>query len=301
LKLKRKRDDTIRTTGIFTLHRYEIKVAKINEPIYLIPFGDVHRDSPMCNVEKWKEFLDWAKKKPRCLFLGMGDYVDLASTSERDLLHNKNLHESTLKTLDNIYKKHADKFVKEIDFMNGKLIGLIEGNHYADLGNGTTTTQRMCDAMNTKYLGCMSVIRLTFIYGKTNKSSVDIVAHHGRGAGRMLGSSLNGVQKMAESVHGNIYLQGDDHRKLAGMTTKMEINSTLNGEIILKHKKQIFLRTGSFLDSHKDGHASYVVDANMNPTDLGVVKIELTPRRLIKTVGGKHVESEFYIDIHASI
>lgn len=254
----------------------------------------------MCNVDKWKEFLEWGKAKPRCLFLGMGDYVDLASTSERDLLHNKHLHESTLKTLDNIYKKHADKFVKEIDFMRGKLIGLIEGNHYADLGNGTTTTQRMCDSMNTKYLGCMSVIRLTFKY-HGSKTSVDIVAHHGRGAGRMLGSSLNGVQKMAESVHGNIYLQGDDHRKLAGMTTKMEITSGNNGDIMLKHKKQIFLRTGSFLDSHKDGHASYVVDANLNPTDLGVVKIELTPRRHRKEVQGKEVESEFYVDIHASI
>ena len=254
----------------------------------------------MCNVEKWKEFLDWAKKKKRCLFLGMGDYVDLASTSERDLLHNKKLHESTLTTLDQIYKKHADKFVKEISFMNGNLIGLIEGNHYADLGNGTTTTQRMCDAMNTKYLGCMSVIRLSFRYQR-NKTSVDIVAHHGRGAGRLLGGSLNGVQSMAQSVHGNIYLQGDDHRKLVGMTTKMEINSDKEGGITLRHKKQIFLRTGSFLDSHKDGHASYVVDANMNPTDLGVVKIELTPKRERKYVQGKEVDSEFYIDIHASI
>jgi len=230
----------------------------------------------------------------------MGDYVDLASTSERDLLHNKKLHESTLTTLDQIYKKHADKFVKEIGFMNGNLIGLIEGNHYADLGNGTTTTQRMCDAMNTKYLGCMSVIRLSFRYQR-NKTSVDIVAHHGRGAGRLLGGSLNGVQSMAQSVHGNIYLQGDDHRKLVGMTTKMEINSDKEGGITLRHKKQIFLRTGSFLDSHKDGHASYVVDANMNPTDLGVVKIELTPKRERKYVQGKEVDSEFYIDIHASI
>ena len=289
----------MRTTGIFTLHRYEIKVRKINEPIYLIPFGDVHRDSPMCHVEKWKEFLGWAKDKKRCLFLGMGDYVDLASTSERELLHNKKLHESTLTTLDQIYKKHADKFVKEIDFMRGNLIGLIEGNHYADLGNGTTTTQRMCDALNTKYLGVMSVIRLSFFYGK-KRTSIDIVAHHGRGAGRMLGSSLNGVQKMAETVHGNIYLQGDDHRKLVGMTTKLEIESNNEGNIKLHHMKQIFLRTGSFLKGHEDGKASYIVDANLNPTDLGVVKIELTPRRLC-VKNAKERTDEFYIDIHASI
>lgn len=289
----------MRTTGIFSLHRYEIEVKKLNEPVYLIPFGDVHRDSPMCNVEKWHEFLEWAKKKKRCLFLGMGDYVDLASTSERALLSNKLLHESTIDTLENIYKKHSDKFAKEIGFMNGNLIGLIEGNHYGQLGNGTTTTQRMCDTLNTKYLGCMSVIRLSLKYG-TKSASVDIVAHHGRGAGRMLGSSLNGVQKMAETVHGNIYLQGDDHRKLVGMTTKLDVSSDNGGGIKLRHMKQIFLRTGSFLDSHIDGKASYVVDANLNPTDLGVVKIELTPKELPKLPNGKG-GGMFYVDIHASI
>jgi len=289
----------LRTTGIFTLHRYEIEVKKLNEPIYLIPFGDVHRDSSMCNVEKWHEFLGWAKKKQRCLFLGMGDYVDLASTSERALLGNKLLHDSTLETLNQIYIKHSAKFVKEIDFMRGKLIGLIEGNHYGQLDNGTTTTQRMCDSLNTKYLGCMSVIRLSISYGH-KRTSIDIVAHHGRGAGRMLGSSLNGVQKMAETVHGNIYLQGDDHRKLVGMTTKLDVESTKTGGITLRHMKQIFLRTGSFLDSHVDGRASYVVDANMNPTDLGVVKIELTPK-LLSRAGGKECAGMFYCDIHASI
>lgn len=223
--------------------------------------------------------------------------MDLASTSEREMLHSKKLHESTLTTLDQIYKKHADKFVKEIEFMRGNLIGLIEGNHYADLGNGTTTTQRMCDSLNTKYLGCMSVIRLSFNYGQ-KRTSIDIVAHHGRGAGRMLGSSLNGVQKMAETVHGNIYLQGDDHRKLVGMTTKLEITPNRDGGIELNHKKQIFLRTGSFLDSHRDGVSSYVVDANMNPTDLGVVKIEMTPRRINNK---NKKQDEFYIDVHASI
>jgi hypothetical protein len=285
----------MRTTGIFTLHRYEIEVKKLGDPIYLIPFGDVHRDSPMCNVEKWHEFLDWAKKKKRCLFLGMGDYNDLASTSERALLGNKLLHESTQETLENLYKRKTDEFAKEIKFMQGNLIGMIEGNHYAGLSNGTTSTQRICDALNTKYLGVMSIIRLSFNYcGRI--TSIDIVAHHGRGAGRMLGSSLNGVQKMAETVHGNIYLQGDDHRKLVGMTTKLEIESDKKGGISLLHKKQLFLRTGSFLNGHENNRASYIVDANLNPTDLGVVKIELTPKRKRE---GK--ADTFYIDIHASI
>ena len=79
----------MQTTGIFTIHEFEIPISSFNEPIYLIPFGDVHRSAPLCHTEKWLEFLDWAKNKKRCYFLGMGDYDDLASASERMNL-NKN-------------------------------------------------------------------------------------------------------------------------------------------------------------------------------------------------------------------
>jgi hypothetical protein len=38
----------------------------------------------------------------------------------------------------------------------------------------------------------------------------------------------------------------------------------------------------------------------LNPTDLGVVKIELTPQRESVSVNGKRSEQE-YIDMHASV
>jgi hypothetical protein len=285
----------MRTNGYFTLHRYEIPVTKLNETISLLPFGDVHRDSPLCHVEKWKDFLSWAKSKKRALYLGMGDYNDLGSTTERNILLNPALHESSKKSLEDLYKNNTDRFAKEIGFMNGRLIGLIEGNHFSMLSNGTTTTQRLADKLDTKYLGCMSIIRLSFKYGY-KRASVDIVAHHGRGAGRLLGSSLNKVQQMAEAVNGNIYLMGDDHKKLTGMCTKLEVQDDKKGGLKLHHKKQIFLRTGSFLKGYEDGQVSYVADGMMNPTDLGTVKVELTPRR-----DYKNGEDLFYIDLHASI
>ena len=37
------------TTGLFKIYKYTIEVQKLNEPIYLIPFGDIHRSSPMCH------------------------------------------------------------------------------------------------------------------------------------------------------------------------------------------------------------------------------------------------------------
>jgi hypothetical protein len=64
----------------------------------------------------------------------------------------------------------------------------------------------------------------------------------------------------------------------------------------LKQRKVLLARTGSFLKGYVPGHASYVADCAMSPTDLGVIKIELTPRRK-----SHEKREEYHIDIHASV
>lgn len=282
------------TTGIFTVHQYEIKVDKVNEPIYLIPFGDIHRSSPMCHVDKWLEFLDWARTKKRAYFLGMGDYDDLASASERRILLNKDLHDSSLRTLEKLYLYHTNKLYKEIKFMEGRIIGLLEGNHYGEFSNQTTTTQKLAELLKCRYLGVSTFIRITFS-NSSRRASVDIWAHHGKGASRLIGGSLNRVQQMGESAEADIYLMGHDHKKSVGLVTKLALKSG-GGYLNLHHKKQLYARTGSFLKGYEDEKVSYVADMALSPTDLGVVKIELTPRR-----NTKNNKDEFYIDIHTSI
>jgi len=267
----------LKTTGVFTTHRFEIPVTKINEPIYFIPFGDIHRSSPLCSEEKWLEFLAWAKSKKRAFFLGMGDYDDLASTSEREILKNPKLHEGTINTLEGIYRKFTDRLAGELSFMKGRLVGLSEGNHYGEFQNGTTTTQRLCEKLGCKYLGVSSFIRLAFKYGN-KKSKIDVWAHHGLGAARLIGGSLNKVQQMAEAADAEIYLMGHDHKKSIGMTTKLVLQDG-GGGLSVRHRKILLARTGSFLKAYEDGAVSYIADKAGNPTDLGTVKIELTPKR----------------------
>ena len=284
----------MQTTGLFVIHKITVDVKEINKPIYLIPFGDIHRSSQMCHVEKWKEFLLWAKKKERALFLGMGDYDDLTSASERNILINRGLHDTTTKTINDLYRTHTEKLAKELIFMHGKLIGLMEGNHYGEFSNGTTTTQALADKLETKYLGCSAFIRLAFRYGK-KRASVDVWAHHGKGAARLMGGSINRVQQMGESAEADIFLMGHDHKKAVGMMDKLHLSEGNSG-LKLRHRKQLYIRTGSFLKGYENNTVSYVADMALNPTNLGVVKIEITPRR----VANKNGDS-YYLDLHASI
>ena len=286
----------MRTTGIFTVHRFEIEYDEVNKPIYLIPFGDVHKTSPMHHAERWAEFLYWARSKKRAYFLGMGDYDDLGSTSERNILADRALHESTVMTLEDLYLNNTKRFAKDIAFMRGRLIGLLGGNHYGEFQNGMTTDHKLCELLDCKYLGVSSFIRLSFRpkTKHTGFSAIDIFAHHGRGGGRTAGASMNPVYQMADIAEADIYLMGDNHQKAINHKSRLRLNSGPN--LRLSHRKILCARTGSFLKGYEENCKSYLVDGAFNPTDLGVVKIELTPRREYKD------KSEFhYVDIHASI
>jgi hypothetical protein len=284
----------MQTTGIFAVQHYKIEVKHINEPIRLIPFGDVHRSSKLCSVKHWTEFLAWAKTKKNTLYLGMGDYDDLASTSERAILLDTKLHESTKSDIQDMFMSNVNRLCKEMDFMKGNLLGLIEGNHFGLFANGTTTTQKMCEKLNCKYLGASAFVRITFKYGNT-EHSIDIWAHHGKGAARLVGGSINRVQQMAEAAEAHIFIMGHDHKKGAVPSSKLHLVGT-KGKLTVRHKKQLYVRSGSFLRGYVEGEPSYVVDSAMNPTSLGVVKIELTPKCEMRD---KH--KHFWVDIHASV
>jgi hypothetical protein len=284
----------MRTTGIFTAHLYKVCTTNEGKPIYILPFGDIHKGSPMHNGNRWKAWLDWAKTKNNAYFLGMGDYFDLASSSERKILKS-GLHESTTSTLDSIYMEKVLEITKELSFMKGRLIGLIEGNHFGEFQNGMTTTQKMCDILKCKYLGVASLIRLV-VEGRGNRrSSVDVFAHHGKGFGRLVGSGLNNVQQMSEIADAQIYLMGDNHQKSLAYSDRMYLAGG-KGRYYVRNRKQLYARTGSFLNGYKDGAASYVTDKLLNPTNLGTIKIELTPH-----VARNETGQEYFIDIHASL
>jgi hypothetical protein len=154
----------LKTTGLFKLCYFPVKVKTSGETFYIIPFGDIHRSAPLCHVEKWLEFLEWAKTKKNAFFLGMGDYDDLLSASERSILSKAELHDSSKDTIESMYKEHTDRLAKEMSFMSGRIIGMLEGNHYAMLKEGITTTQYLCQKLDCQYLGASSFIRVAFQY-----------------------------------------------------------------------------------------------------------------------------------------
>jgi hypothetical protein len=272
----------MKTTGLFKCHIYKIHVETINDVINIVPFGDIHRFAPLCNVEKWYESIERMKSldHDNTYFLGMGDYDDLMSASERAVFDNPKIHESTRETLDDFASAKTFELAKELDFMKGRIIGMLGGNHYYEFPSGMTSDHKLCEHLNTTYLGVSSVIRLSVSQGKRgSSSSLDIWAHHGMGASRLVGGSINRVEQMREGMHCDVYLMGHDHQRAAVPVDLLVPSGGGAGVFRVKRKTQWLCRTGSFLNAYQDGKASYIVDAARGPVNQGHIELQVSLNR----------------------
>lgn len=266
------------TTGIFKCHEHRVKINSLKDRLTLVPFGDVHRFAPLCNVERWHESLDRMKSLENPIFLGMGDYDDLMSASERAIINNPKIHESTRETLEDFADSKTYELAQELDFMRGRLIGLVGGNHYFEYQTGITSDQKLCEHLDCPFLGVSTIIRLVLCYGKKT-ASIDIWAHHGKGASRLIGGSINRVEQMREAMHADVYMMGHDHQRAAVPVDTLQPGTTRCGKFGVNRRTQWLCRTGSFLNAYEDGKAGYIVDACRGPVNHGHIELELSMRR----------------------
>lgn len=268
----------MQTSGLFVAHSYAVKHS-FGKPLHLVIFGDVHRDSPNFADGAWKTFLKRAKSLPNAVFLGMGDMVDSTSTSERECLARSAFHESTKNDIVKLAEAKIKLLASELSFMKGRLIGLINGNHFFHFqGDGTNTDQRLARELDCKYLGVCALIRL-YIVCCGRHQSIDIFAHHGKGAARLIGGSLNRVAQMVEGVEADIYCFGHDHKRGAVPSTpRIYLQHDSRSGYKIRQKEVWAVRSGSFLASYRPDEVNYNVDAARLPSSLGHVEMILTPR-----------------------
>lgn len=236
------------------------------------PFGDIHRDSHNCDVKRWKAWLEQAKAEhdPYTYYIGMGDYNDFASYTERKQM--KGLHESTCAKLDKIAAQDVARLCDELSFMKGHLLGLLHGNHEWCFMDGELATEKMCEIMDCPFLGYAAYVRLNVAVRGTSKMCTDIFLTHGTGGGRLLGSTINSIEKAANIFHdADIYLMGHDHKR--GALPKTLLYCDMSMEV--REKLQWFGRTGSFLRGFVEDTPSYVVGRMYPPTSLGTISFEV--------------------------
>jgi hypothetical protein len=271
----------MKTDGIFTTHSYTIAIKTVDSPAMLVVFGDVHRDSPNHAHKAWQEDLAHFKTLKHAYFLGMGDYFDSTSTSERDCLGRMSaeMHETLARDLNALQAEKVKMMAREMAFMKGRVIGLLGGNHYWKFNHGGTTDTELARLLETKYLGVSSFIRMTINAGK-RVFALDIWAHHGAGNSRLPGGSINRVDQMREHAEADFFIMGHDHKRAAvPATPRLYLRNSSRNGLSVKHRQQWLIRSGSYLASYEPGVANYNVDAARGPSSLGHVKMVINVRR----------------------
>lgn len=274
----------MKTTGLFTVTEFSWTSPRESDTVKLIPFGDVHRESDNFSCDYWERFLSYGKSQKNAIFLGMGDYTDAISTSERQVI-SRGLHDTTTKNLEAESKASVRRLGKELAFMRNRIIGLIGGNHYFDYRNGTTSDHYLAEVMDCRYLGVASIIRLNLTFAHA-RFAVDIFAHHGKGGGGATpGATYNTLEKMLSAVDADIYLQGHDHRRgVISSTPRMRIMRH-QSKLIVRERTPWLGRTGSFLKAYEPGAASYIVDVLGSPASLGWIEFDISMTRSGRGVG----------------
>jgi hypothetical protein len=269
----------MKTSGLFVTHKVTLDV-EANKPFHIIVFGDVHRDSDMFADAHWKQFLKYASSKKDALFLGMGDYTDGVSTSERMILGP--LHDTTKTTLKDVYRGVTRTLANELSFMRGRCIGLLGGNHYFDVDDGVTTDHLLAAALGTKFLGVCAFVRISLNFkGRKYTHPLDIFAHHGKGGGNTPGGQFNSIEKMLSSADADLYLMGHTHGKgCIPSSPRLVLKDAPASALLVRERTPWLGRTGSFLKAYESGKVSYNVDAARSPASLGWIEFEITPVRV---------------------
>ena len=264
----------------FVLYNYEITLEKANDYFTLVPFSDVHYDDDSCDRKLFDEFCEETQQYHNPIYLGVGDYNDWSATSDQKKLKALDLHNTTMREIEKVGVNNLMEFKRKIEFMRGRLIGLIGGNHDWVFEDGFSGTEKLCQHLDCKYLGNMAIISITIKYPRTKKSSkVDICLCHGQGGGQLLGSQINKIEKMALIYpEASIFLQGHNHGR-GGLPDQVLQKVNIHGEPHLRYRTRYYARTGSFQRGYTDGVGTFASSKTMRPANLGWIRFEVQPKR----------------------
>jgi hypothetical protein len=226
--------------------------------------------------------------------IGLGDYTDPLSTSERAafaaMKGGEGTHDTTAEWLDSAAAELAYKFGAVLMPVRHTIIGLVEGHHFWRFTTevagerGTTSTQFLCRWLGTQYLGDVALGRINL----PHDLGLNLAVFHGKGS-----PGLTTRKKVGAAFpEAEVVLTGHSHDKIVGCDQGIVLDPTAPDGIAAV--KRYYVGTGSFLRGYMPGRVtgSYVEKGMMQPNELGVAIVEVQ----VEKRGGRW-RKDFHVSI----
>ena len=266
------------------LYSYNMPLKEIK----VMPVGDIQwaGDSSHTALRMLKDHIQWGVDHD-VWFIGMGDYIDHFSPSNRATIRAGKLYDTALEGIDQLaHMRVRELYEKALAPSKGRWLGLLEGHHFHQYKTGITSDMELAEMLGTVHLGTSAYVRLYFQQAKRDGGRADNVliwAHHGHGSAQTPGAVLNKLQRVSARWEGDIFIMGHAHTKESTVIDR--VIPIWNEPHRLAHRTVVLACTGGFLKGYvehsRDGlvpRGTYVEQGMMPPVALGGMLFKITPR-----------------------
>ncbi len=268
---------------------YRVPWTDSLKPVVIAPLGDIQyagKNGPTAkdllhrHIDKAMRLDAW--------FVGLGDFIDFLSPSNRQRLRAAALYDTSEDVIDEkALELVHDLFEKFLKPTKGRWCGLVSGHHYAQMRAGDTSDMRLAQLLDTTFLGTSGFVRLQFVKGKKAAQEhhcVVMFVHHGAGGTGKNGAALNKLEGLSTYWGGaDIFLMG--HTTKESVAPINRVHPRWTGTPNLEHRKIYIINTGGFSKGYVVGarqgqvpHGGYVEEKMLNPAMLGAPFIKIVPR-----------------------
>jgi len=262
------------------------------EPLLIIPIGDIQWTGDPDDVagQTLKETIAYGLDNS-AVFIGMGDYTDYASPSNRQMLRAAALYDNALKVHDNAALALTDDLYNQfLKPTKGRWLGLLEGHHFANLQSGFTTDQMLAQMLDTKFLGTNAIVGIHWREKSRDRVTLNIWCHHGTGSSGKPGGVINKLDNLLPDWECDIFLMGHMTKQAVAPTNRLYPYWPINkgkSPPSLRHKTKILCGTGgygkAYIERSRQGltpRGTYVEKGMMRPASLGSPRIRVRPYRV---------------------
>lgn len=250
-----------------------------NQEVTLCPLGDIQwaGDESDLAYEHLKEHISICMKSPTPRFIGMGDYIDFASPSNRQRLADAKLYDTAKKVIAAAGKGLVEELVARVLKPTiGKWIGLTEGHHHHPviLGKKKDGTETVVDSdvylsklLDTRYLEEFALVEMEWV----GQGKFGVVAFHGTGSSTYPWGPLTRLWRLVPNFSADLLLMGHQTKKTFAETNRVSMDGSA-------HRVIKIVGTGGWTKGYVPGKRTYISEAAMTPVALGQPIIHIRPK-----------------------